>query len=300
MSADATAPLSDSESRTPTAVYNAESGRSFGRAAALFDSDEAANPLARWARRRSFAALDAAFGPGDLVLEMGSGTGIEATHLAARGVRLVATDPATGMLEQLRAKLAPDGPAAHLAGQITTLQLPANRIGELVDRYGPGEFDGAYSSMGALNCEPSLAPVAAALATLVRPGGRLVFSLINRYCLWETAWYLRARQPSMAFRRWGGQASATVRPDWQEERITCFYWTPGAVARTFQPHVRVVGRRALPWLLPPLYLDGLTRRAPRFFRRVARLDDRFAARWPLYALGDQFIFELVREPARSA
>jgi hypothetical protein len=33
---------------------------------------------------------------------------------------------------------------------------------------------------------------------------------------------------------------------------------------------------------------------------VARLDDRFAARWPLYALGDQFIFELVREPARSA
>ena len=294
MTADATAPSSNSASHTPAAVYNAESGRSFGRAAVLFDRDEAANPLARWARRRSFAALDVAFGPGDLVVEMGSGTGIEATHLAARGVRLVATDPATGMLEQLRAKLAPDGPAAHLADQITTIQLPANRIGELVDRYGPGAFDGAYSSMGALNCEPSLAPVAAALATLVRPGGRLVFSLINRYCLWETAWYLRARQPGMAFRRWGGQASATVRPDWQEERITCFYWTPGTVARTFQPHFRVVGRRALPWLLPPLYLDGLVWRAPGLFRRLARLDRLLAGTWPAWAIGDHLLIEFVR------
>ena len=172
--------------------------------------------------------------PGTRVLELGCGTGAEAIHLAGRGVHVVATDAAPAMIAALAAKLAPGGPAAPLAGGITPLVLPAGRAGDLVDRYGRGAFDGAYSSFGPLNCEPNIAPVAAALAALVRPGGRVVLSLlINRYCLWETAWYLRAGQSGPAFRRWPGRAAATVRGAWQEERITIFYWTPGAVERVF-------------------------------------------------------------------
>jgi hypothetical protein len=159
----------------------------------------------------------------------------------------------------------------------------------------PGGFAGAYSSFGPLNCEPTLAPVVTGLAVLVRPGGRVVLSLLNRYCLWETAWYLRAGQPRAAFRRWGGQAQATVRGEWQDERIAVYYWTPGAVARAFRPAFRVVRYMGLPWLLPPQYLDGLTRRAPGLFRRLARWDRRLAGCWPCYAIGDHFLLELVRE-----
>ena len=271
--------------------------RAFSRAATLFESDEAVNPLARWTRRRSLATLDAAFGPGDRLIEMGCGTGIEATHLAARGVSVVATDVAPGMIAVLSAKLAPGGPAAALPGRITPRVLPARRIGELVADYGRGSFDGAYSSLGPLNCEPALEPVAAGLADLIRPGGRLVFSLLNRYCLWETAWYLRARQPGMAFRRWGGQAEATARGAWQDERFTCYYWSPGRIARAFAPHFRPVRRQGLPWLLPPLYLDGLVGRAPRLFRRLARLDRRLAATWPAWLIGDHLLIEMVRAGA---
>lgn len=270
------------------------SEQAFSRAAAHFDADERANALARWARKGSLRALDAAFGPGARVLEIGSGTGIEATHLAERGVIIVATDAAPGMLNVLKAKLAPGGQAAHLAGRITPVLLPARRIGELAAQYGPQSFDGAYSSMGALNCEPSLQPVARGLAGLVKPGGRLVFSIINRYCLWETAWYLRAHRPDMAFRRWAGQAAATSRPAWQEERFTCYYWTPGEIERVFRPYFRLVKRRGLPWLLPPLYLDGLIRKGPRFFKMLARLDRRFGGLWPAYAIGDQALIEFVR------
>lgn len=278
-----------------------ESGRAFSRAAPFFDADEAANPLAQWARVRSLALLDAAFGPGDRVIELGCGTGIEATHLAARGVQVVATDAAPGMIAELQRKLAPGGQAAALAARITPILLPAGQIGTLREQYGPAAFAGAYSSFGPLNCEPRLRPVAAGLADLVRPGGRLLLMLLNRYCLWETAWYLRARQPGRAFRRWHGRTQATVRPDWQDDRITCYYWTSGSIERAFRPAFRVAARRGLPWLMPPLYLDGLLRRAPGLFRVVGRLDAQLARVWPAPWIGDHIAYEFVREGlARSA
>ena len=267
MSVDATAPLSNSETLTPTAIYNAKSGRSFGRAAILFDSDEAANPLARWARRRSFAALDAAFGPGDLVLEMGSGTGIEATHLAARGVRIVATDPAGGMLEQLRAKLAPGGPAAHLADQITddpVARQPHRRTGgslwaERVRRrllqHGCAELRAVPGARrgGARHADP--ARRAAGLfadQSLLPVGNGLVFA-------GEAAGH---GLPPL------GRASLghPVPPRLAGGAHHLLLLDPRRGRAHFPAAFRVVGRRALPWLLPPLYLS---RRPdpprPRFF-----------------------------------
>jgi len=279
---------------TGAPVHDVTSAQAFSRAAPLFEGDEEVNPLARWTRRRSLATLDAAFGPGDRVIEIGCGTGIEATHLARRGVSIVATDAAPGMIAAISAKLTPGGIAHDLHVKIEPVLLPAHRLGELVERYGPASFDGAYSSMGPLNCEPRLEPVAAALARLVRPGGRLVFGILNRYCLWETAWYLRALQPRLAFRRWGGRAEATSRPAWQEEKFTCYYWNRGAIERVFRPHFRVTRREGLPWFLPPLYLDGLIRRAPAFFSHVARVDRRFAAVWPAYDIGDHLLIQFER------
>ena len=272
------------------------SAQSFSRAAAFFEDDERANVLARWTRVQSLRTLYAAFGPGDLVLELGCGTGMEAVRLARRGVRVVAVDAAPGMIEVLSAKLAPGGPGEDVADMITPVLMPARNIGALIERYGPGAFDGCYSSMGPLNCEPDLRPVAEALGVLVRPGGRVILSILNRYCAWETAWYLRARQPSLAFRRWSGQAVSTSRPQWQEEVFTCYYWHRSEIERTFRPHFRIARRRGLPWLLPPLYLDGLIRRAPRFFRSVARLDRRLAHTWPAYSFGDHLVLEMVRKP----
>jgi SAM-dependent methyltransferase len=270
------------------------SDQAFSHAAALFDSDEERNLMARWTRRRSLATLLKTFKAGDRVLEIGSGTGIEAIQLARRGIHVVATDAARGMIATLSAKLAAGGSAHDLAGMITPVYKPAQDLGELVEIYGEGAFDGAYSSMGPLNCIPDLEPVAHALGLLVKPGGRVILGLLNRYCLWETAWYLRALQPKLAFRRWGGQAEATARPGWQDEKFTCYYWNRGTIEGAFRPYFRVIKREGLPWLLPPLYLDGLIRRAPRFFSKIARLDSRLARIWPAYDIGDHLLIQFER------
>jgi SAM-dependent methyltransferase len=279
---------------TSTSDQHAATARAFGMAAPLYDAEHSANPVARWTRARSLASLDATFGPGDRLLELGCGTGVEAIHLASRGANIVATDAAPAMVAQLEAKLEPGGVAAHLEGRITPMVLPAGDVGRLVADFEHTHFDGAYSSFGPLNCEPDLGPVVDGLAQLVKPGGKVVVSLINRFCLWETAWYLAARQPGKAFRRWPGRSEATVRGAWQDERITIYYWTPRQVERAFNPYFSTVRRMALPWLVPPQYLDHLVRRSPLLFRRIARLDRRLAALFPFYTIGDHFMIEFTR------
>lgn len=287
--------LEESQLSKHGAARAVTSDEAFSRAAPLYDADEEINVMARWARKRSLSILLNAFQAGDRVLEIGCGTGIEAVQLARRGIRVVATDAAPGMIRALSAKLEDGGSDSDLKGMIEPVLCPAQSLEDLVALYGEGSFDGAFSSMGPLNCIPDLQPVADALTRLIKPGGRVVLGLLNRYCVWETAWYVRALQPKIAFRRWGGAAEATSRPDWQEEKFTCYYWSRGHIERDFKPHFKVVKREGLPWLMPPLYLDGIVRRAPGLFRLVSRLDKRFAHVWPAYDIGDHLLIQFERK-----
>ena len=272
---------------------NAPTAQAFTRYAPFYDAEQQSNPLAHWTRARNVQVLARTFKPGERVLEIGCGTGEEALYLGSRGVEVLATDAAQGMIEVLRAKLASAGGAA--ATRVTTRVLAARDIGELAREFGVGSVSGAYSSFGPLNCEPDLRPVELALAELVRPGGKVVVSLLNRFCAWETLWHLARLQPRVAFRRWGGRAHATVRAAWGDERVPVYYWTPGTVEHLFQPHFATVRRTALTWALPPPYLARLVRDRPEMFRRMAHLEKRLASSWPFNSVGDHVVLEMVRK-----
>ncbi len=268
--------------------------QAFSRYARFYDAEEKRNKIARWTRAQNLKYLHATFRPNELILEIGCGTGTEAISLAKSGVRLVATDAAPGMIRHLQGKVSvyeDDAVGTH----ITALVLPAAHIDKLNDQYGRAGFDGAYSSFGPLNCEPDLAAAANALGGLVRPGGKLVISLLGRYCLWETAWYLLHGQPRQAFRRWDGRAEATVRGAWQDERVHVFYWSAAQVERAFAADFSLLRQSALPWVLPPQYLSGILDRRPRLFRLLAAIEARTASDWPGNVIGDHIRFTFVRK-----
>ncbi len=266
----------------------------FSLTAPIYDAGQRGNKVARWSRRRSLNVLRRTFKRGERVIEIGCGTGDEAIYLAKRGIEVTATDAAEGMLGVLRGKR--EKLALDVRQRISIIEIPASKIGGLLPLYGSNSLDGAYSSFGPLNCEADLAPVVQSLATLVKPGGRVVLSFINRYCAWETIWYLATRQPRKAFRRWSGYTLATVHGDWQETRIPVYYWTPGQIRRAFSPDFCVTRQMALPWLFPPQYLNGLFAGRARLFRLLERVERLFAPTWPFYNLGDHFLVELVRQP----
>jgi SAM-dependent methyltransferase len=263
----------------------------FDAAAGRYDRDAASNPMMRWLRSESLRHLALRFKPGDTVLEVGCGTGDEALALARRGVNVVATDASEGMVIVVRAKIG----RSRAPGRVTARVLPAGELQELLSEYGSGSFDGAYSSLGPLNCTPDLAPVARALGDLMRPGGSLVVSLLNRRCLWETAWYLAARQPRLAFRRWSGRARGTALPG--GPTIEVYYWTLKEVDDAFEPYFATRRRRALPWALPPTYAASILVGRSRLFAVLDWLEKRTATLWPFYALGDHVHLEMVRKQA---
>lgn len=267
----------------------ATSLRGFDAAAERYDADEDGNPVLAHMRARAFAQLTAAFATGSRLVELGSGTGTEAARLVREHrCRVALVDPSGHLLEHATAKVRSAGDGL-LGGHV----VAARDVERLVAIYGAGTFDGAYSSFGPLNCEPALEPVAAGLARLVKPGGALVLSIINRWCPPEVLWYALHGEWREATRRWGGPVQAAAYPGGPKD-VRTWYYARSEIARAFRPSFEVEHVEALPLLLPPPYLDFLVLRFPRLFAVAGHLEP-WAARQPLLAsLGDHVLLRLRR------
>lgn len=265
--------------------YYHQVAQAFDQAAQNYDDLYQSNQIMAWMRQESLAALQAAFPPGSHLLEIGCGTGEEALVLAHRGYSIVATDISPAMIETCRRKAATQGSPA-----VEWRAVPAGQVDTLLDEYDPAAFDGAYASFGALNCEPNLEAVAATLACLLRPGSRVVCSIMGRWCAWEIAWGLLHLRPRQAFRRLGQDwIGAGLASPGGTLSVPVRYYTPGSFARAFKLHFRVSAVSGLPVFLPPPYLDHVLVRHPALFPRLARVERSLRDRLPFYLLGDHFL-----------
>ncbi len=223
-------------------------------------------------RSAVWAHLGRVFSKGDRVLELNCGTGVDAAWLEARGVHVIATDAAPGMVE------------VAVKRGIDARVCRAEDIREFAEPLGP--FDGALSNFGGLNCVGDLADVALGLATAVRPGGVVVLCVMGPAVPWEWGWYLLHGRPSKAFRR-----LRTTAP-WRGMSIR--YPSIGATTRTFAPWFDVRGSYAVGALVPPSYVEPVMRRHPRVLRRLDQWERRVES-WPAAVrLADHYVLELVR------
>jgi SAM-dependent methyltransferase len=98
----------------------------------------------------------------------------------------------------------------------------------------PGQFDGAYSNLGALNCVPDLTDTAAQCARLLKPRGALVFAVIGRICPWEICHYaVRGNWGRIQVRF----ARAMVPVVMNKRVVWTRYYTPREFYRAFASHV---------------------------------------------------------------
>ena len=250
----------------------------FDAVAADYDGREADNPIMQLMRERSLAILESTFPRGSTLLDVGCGTGTEAVFLAKRGRNVFGVDASPLMLDVLSLRTA----AAGL--HVLTRHLHAGDLVRLVDELGEASFDGAYSSFGALNTEAALEPPLVALSRLVRPGGRIVLGVMNRWCVTEMALLVAAGRTKDAFRRTlpsvrvgVGAGAAEVRyPSWRR------------LSRALRPLFRVVSVQALPLLLVPYAWPALSRHR-RLYGTVSRLDRVLAPHRPFAWLGDHLL-----------
>ncbi len=243
----------------------------FDPLAAAYDAQFSDKPVATIQRAAVWRYLDAAFAPGDRVLELGCGTGRDAVHLAGRGVSVVATDASQAMLEVAERQVAEAGAADMVA--LARLDMAAMGSPDWRDNLGAperfaaaGPFDGAFSDFGALNCVEDLGPVAAGLGDVVRPGGRAVLVVLGPLCLWELGWHLGHAEPRVAGRRFRGGAWASLG---EGAATRVWYPSPRTLAAVMRPWFRLRRLGAIGLALPPFGLAEVAERRPRLLRALA-------------------------------
>lgn len=267
---------------TPRHARLQDTQAAFDSVAADYDGPRGNNVAIQAMRDEMWRWLARSFGPGSRLIDLGCGTGLDAVHLAAQGHHVTATDWSEGMVARTRERARDAGLA------VDTRAIGAHELHRL-----PGEaaFDGAYSNLGPLNCVPDLGEVAAHCARLVKPGGRLVFTVIGRWCPWEIAhyaWQRRWQRVAIRFAR------ETVAVGMNGRTIWTRYYTPAEFYAAFRPHFTLEVQRGLCVFVPPPYLTWLAERHPRWHARLWALDRRVAG-WPgINRLGDHFLLVLRR------
>jgi 2-polyprenyl-3-methyl-5-hydroxy-6-metoxy-1,4-benzoquinol methylase len=187
--------------------------------------------------------------PGERVLDVACGNGLSSRRLAALGAEVVAFDFAEEMIAHALER------TTEHAERIKYLVLDATDEAALL-ALGEGQFDAAICNM-ALFDMAEIEPLMRALARLLRPGGRFVFSVLHP-CF---------NNPHMAL--------VAEMEDRESDVVTVYsvkiydYITPTvthAVAMRGQPKPQLIFHRSLEVLLgvgfdAGLVLDGLEERA---------------------------------------
>ena len=252
----------------------------FDAAAAGYDATFTDTLLGRCYRAAVDRSLRWAFVPGQRVLELNCGTGVDAVALAGRGVEVLATDASPAMVDLTHLKARAAGVGERVTARVMAIEDLGDRSAEL------GRFDGVLSNFGGLNCVADLAPVAADLAGLVRPQGRAVLCVMGPLVPWEWAWFMARGRPGTAVRR--------LRRDVSWRGMPLRYPSVGAASHAFAPWFEVHARRAVGILLPPPYAESLAARHPRVVGALDRVERRFEAVPGAPWFADHYVLELVR------
>jgi ubiquinone/menaquinone biosynthesis C-methylase UbiE len=259
----------------------------FDAIAERYDETFTASKIGRAQRASVWKELGKAFRPGDRVLEIGCGTGVDACFLAEQGVIVVACDSSPQMVA-VATRRASD---KKRLGSVHPRLLAAEDIASLQN--SNDSFEGAFSNFGALNCVKDLQRFAQSLATVLKPGARALLCWMGSCCLWEIAWYLAQGKPEKAFRRFHRDGVTAQVARGASLRVR--YPSVTELARTFTPEFRLKSVRGIGVAAPPSYLEAWANRLPSLFDLSVRADSLLGGCPGIRVLADHVLLEFQRE-----
>ncbi len=257
----------------------------FDHVAETYDAVFTHSLIGRAQRNAVWKELDRCFHPGQRILELNCGTGVDAVHLAERGVEVLACDVAPRMVQVARQRLS----GLRAGARVDLRVLGTEQIASLA---AEGPFDGAFSDFGGLNCVRDLSAVARSLARLLAPGATALLCMAGHAVAWEILWYLGKGNPRKALRRFrrGGAVGRLA----EGVTVEVHYPSARALARLFAPEFRLLRIKGIGVTVPPSYVEPLARRFPKVLKTLAGIDCLLSGVPGIRALADHLLLEFQR------
>jgi SAM-dependent methyltransferase len=224
------------------------------------------------------------FKRGDRLLELNSGTGIDAVFLAHNGIKVFATDISPRMIDELELKVKSKG----LSGEIQYDVKSFNELSNIKE----DNFDGVISNFGGLNCIPDFSKLSDDLYSKLKPGGKIIAAVINKFCPWEMFLYSLKFNFRTAFRRFSKNGTDA---NLNGGKVRTFYFTPGSFAKFFKPNFKVDQIYSHCSFTPPPYLKGFYNKLRPVAKVLMKIDELTRGIFPFNRFGDHFIIILTKK-----
>jgi ubiquinone/menaquinone biosynthesis C-methylase UbiE len=249
-----------------------------------YDSIFSETVIGRVQRDAVWRELDKTFQPGMRILELNCGTGVDAVHLATRGVCVIACDLSSKMIDAARHRLGTTGVDALVDFRV----LPTEKIDSLV---GEAPFDGAFSNFSGLNCVQDISQAARNLARLLKPNAKTQLCLVGRFSLWEMAWHLAEGKPALALQSFKRKPATHISA---QGAVLVHYPSVSDMRRMFAPEFRLRGWKGIGVAVPPSCLEPFARRFPGMVACLAKIDH-YLSRAPIFrSMGDCVLLQFER------
>ena len=257
----------------------------FSQQSVVFDELYARNSTVHYKRKRVRGHLLQYLEPASHVLELNAGTGDDAIFLAQQGHYVHATDIATGMQEQLQAKVAASGLTDYVSNECCSYTA-------LAQLRNKGPFDCIFSNFAGLNCTGELDKVLESFEQLLKPGGIVVLVVLPKFCLWESALMLKGKFRT-ATRRWFSAKGIKAKID--GAAFTCWYYPPRFITKQLKNKFDLLAIEGLCTIVPPSYIEHFAEKYSRLFSWLCKTEDRLCSSWPWKYIGDYYIISLIKK-----
>nr|WP_233581490.1 class I SAM-dependent methyltransferase [Acidipila sp. EB88] len=224
------------------------------------------------------------FPAGGRLLEIGGGTGEDASFMARHGFRVLLTDPSPTMVTLATEKLVGFGSTAEL---VAAEDFPEFARGYIAS--GRPLFDGAFSNFAPLNCVIDLEPVASALARLLKPGSVAMLVLFGTLCPGEMVVETLRGRPKLALRR---LKRGVVPARLAKHNFEVIYHRAAQLERAFVPWFELERKVGIGVMVPPSAAEPWISSHPRLLSALEAMDQALAS--PLAAFGDHVLYQFRR------
>ncbi len=244
-----------------------------------FDKFYSTNKIIEYKRKRVRDHVKKYIHPGDLILELNSGTGQDAVWLAQQGCRVHATDIAAGMLEVLQQKIIHEGLETSVSSELCSFTALST-----LRQQGP--YDMIFSNFAGLNCTDKLDEVLDSFFPLLIPGGIVTIVLLPKFCLWEFLLLFKGKFKT-AIRRFFSSKGRAARVE--ETYFKCWYYNPSFITERLNEKFNLLRIEGLCTIVPPSYIENFSDKYPKAFKFLKSAEDKFKSRWPWKYIGDYYI-----------